>query len=102
MVKTTLWVKFYKSGSQECDRHGLAIKPDVCYNVEHSGSTSVFEHVVFCFQLNHRQPIFEQPDLVESVSAHGRGVESRGSLGSPPTQTILCFMMLYGNGHYGF
>lgn len=41
MVKTTLCVKFYKSESQERDKHGLNTKPDVCYDVEHPGSTSV-------------------------------------------------------------
>lgn len=85
MVKTTLCVKFYKSGSQERDKHGLNTKPDVCFDVEHSGSTSVCEHLVFCLQLSHRQPLFEQPDLVEGVPARGRGVESRGSLRSLPT-----------------
>lgn len=65
MVKTTLCVKFYKSGSQACDKHGLNTKSDVCYDVEHSGSTSNCKHLVFCLQLNHKQLIYEQLDLVE-------------------------------------
>jgi len=31
----------------------------------------------------------EQPGLMESVPAHGRGVGTRGSIRSLPTQTIL-------------
>ena len=35
--------------------------------------------------------VFEQPGLMEGVPAHGRGVGSRWSLRSLPTQTILWF-----------
>lgn len=77
MVKTTLSVKFYKSGSQECNKHGLDTKPDISYDVEHSGSTSKCEHLVFCLHLNQRQPIFEQPDLVNGVPPMTGGLNLR-------------------------
>lgn len=70
-------MKFYKSGSQECDKHGLHTKADVCYDVGHSGGISICEHLIFCLQLNHRQPMFEQPDLVEGVSFHCRKFVTR-------------------------
>ena len=35
--------------------------------------------------------VFEQPGLVEGVPAHGRGVGTRWSIRSVPTQTILWF-----------
>lgn len=85
MVKTPLCMKFYKCGSQECDKHGLHTKPDVCYDVGHSGGTSIYEHLLFCLQLNHRQPIFEQPDLLEGACAHGRGLNLGDLLRFPPT-----------------
>lgn len=63
-VKTTMCMKFYKSGSQAWDKCGLDTKPDIYYCVEHSGSTSICEHLVFCLLLNHRQPIWKWPTWI--------------------------------------
>ena len=38
---------------------------------------------------------FEQPGLVEGVPAHGRGVGTRGSVRSLPTQTNLWFILWF-------
>jgi len=43
---------------------------------------------------------FEQPGVVEGVSAHGRGVGTRWSLRSLPTQTILYFCYRLQGGLY--
>ena len=56
------------------------------------GSKLYFHHNYFFFFIT---SVILQPGLVEDVPVHGRGVGTRWSLRSVPTQTILWFFCVY-------